>query len=442
MKVKLSEHFTYKKLLKFTLPSIAMMIFTSIYGVIDGFFVSNFAGETQFAGVNFIMPFIIVFGSIGFMFGSGGSALIAKTQGEGDNEKANRLFSLFVYAIFIAGVALSIVGIVFIEPIAVFLGASDAMLGYCVTYGRIILSVLPLNMLQYAFQTFFSTAEKPTLGFIVTLIAGFTNIILDALFIAVFKWGVAGAAVATAISQAVGGILPLIYFFRKNDSVLRLGKTNFDFNALVKAASNGVSEFLSNVAGAVVGMLYNAQLMKYAGESGVSAYGVLMYVGMIFFAIFIGYSMGTAPIVGYHYGAENKDEVKNVFRKSLVIIVITSVAMVCLALALSYPLSALFVGYNENLVAITLRAFGFYSFGFLFSGIAIYGSSFFTALNNGFVSALISFLRAMVFQVIAVLVFPLIWDVDGIWVSIVFADFAAACVSVICLLANKNKYNY
>ena len=442
MKVKLSEHFTYKKLLIFTLPSILMMIFTSIYGVVDGYFISNFAGEIPFSAINFIMPVILVLGSVGFMFGSGGSALIAKTLGEGDEKKANQLFSMFVYTIFIAGVVLSVLGIIFVRPVAEMLGASDNMMEYCVVYARIILAVLPLNMLQYAFQTFFSTAEKPTLGFVVTLIAGFTNIILDALFVAVFHWGVEGAALATAISQAVGGIIPLIYFFRPNKSILRLGKTNLDMRAMRKAMSNGLSEFLSNVSMSIVGMLYNAQLMKYAGEHGVSAYGVLMYVGFIFVAVFIGYSMGTAPIIGFHYGAENTAEVKNLLKKSLIAIGVTSVGMVLLALGLAYPLSMLFVGYNAALVEMTIRAFYFYSFCFLFAGLGIFGSSFFTALNDGLVSALISFLRTLVFQVIAVLIFPLIWELDGIWISAVFADFASAIVAVICLIANRKKYKY
>lgn len=442
MKIQLGEHFTYKKLLRFTLPSIAMMVFMSIYGVVDGFFVSNFAGEQPFTAVNFIYPFIMVLTAVGFMFGSGGSALIAKTQGEGDLKKANRLFSLFVYTICAAGVVLSILGIIFIRPIALWMGASEGMLGYCIIYGRIILAALPLSMLQYAFQTFFSTAEKPNLGFVVTLIAGGMNMLLDALFVAVFKWGVAGAAVATAFSQAVGGILPLIYFSRKNGSVLRLGKTNIDMAALAKASSNGMSEFLSNVASSVVGMLYNVQLMKYAGEQGVAAYGVLMYVCFIFYAIFIGYSMGSAPIVGYHYGAQNREEVKSVLRKSLWLAFITSAVMTALCIVLAKPLALLFVGYNPALVKLTTRAFIFYAFVFVFVGVGIFGSGFFTALNNGLVSAIISFLRVLVFQIAAVLLFPLIWETDGIWLSVVFAEFASTVLVAIFLLANKKKYGY
>lgn len=442
MKIELSDHFTYKKLFLFTLPSILMMIFTSIYSIVDGFFVSNFVGEIPFTAVNFIFPFLMVLGAVGFLFGSGGSALIAKTLGEGNKEKANKLFSLFVYIILIAGIVFSVLGIIFIRPIAVLLGASERMIGDCVLYGRIILVSLPFCMLQYAFQTFFVTAEKPTLGFVVTLIAGFANILLDALFVAVFHWGIVGAALATAISQLLGGMIPLIYFFSKNGSLLRLGKTNVDMRAIWKASSNGMSEFLSNIASAVIGMLYNAQLMKYAGENGVAAYGTIMYVGMIFFAVFMGYSMGTAPVIGFHYGAENTGEVKGILRKSLVITGITSVAMLAFSLALARPLSMLFVGYNQTLTELTVKAFYIYSFVFLFAGVAIFSSSFFTALNNGFVSALISTLRAAIFQVIAVLTLPLIWGTDGIWLSCVVADFAAVVIAVICLIANKKKYRY
>lgn len=442
MKIKLSEHFDYKKLLKFTFPSIIMMIFTSIYSIVDGFFVSNYCGEISFASVNYIFPALMVLGSVGFMFGSGGSALISKTLGENNKEKANRLFSLFVYLIFIIGLILAIIAFIFLPDIAKLLGASDIMIDDCVIYGRIILISLPLNMLQYAFQTFFITAERADLGFVVTLIAGITNIVLDALFVGVFKWGIVGAAIATTISQILGGLIPVIYFALPNKSTLRLGKTNIDMPSIWQAASNGSSEFLSNVSASIVSMLYNAQLMKYAGEDGVSAYGVLMYVGMIFFAIFIGYSMGCAPIIGYHYGAKNDNEVKNVYKKSLKIILITSISMFILSLSCAKPFSMLFVGYSDTLLEITTNAFYIYSFVFLFSGIAIFGSSFFTALNNGPISALISFLRTAVFQVICILLLPIFWEINGIWISIVFADFFASIVSVICLLSNKKRYKY
>ncbi|MBQ7335567.1 MAG: MATE family efflux transporter [Clostridia bacterium] len=318
MSIQLSDHFTYKKLMRFTLPSIVMMIFSSIYGVVDGFFVSNFAGKTPFAAVNFIMPFLMILGAVGFMFGTGGSALIAKLLGEGKKEKANRLFSLFVYVSAILGIVIAIIGILVIRPIASLLGAEEEMLENCVLYGRIILVALPLFMLQMEFQSFFITAEKPQLGLWATVISGVTNMVLDALLIAVFELGIAGAAVATAISQAVGGILPLVYFLSpKNNSLLHLTKTEFDGKALFKACTNGSSELMSNVSMSLVGMLYNFQLMKYTGEDGIAAYGVLMYVSMIFMAVFIGYSIGTAPVIGYHYGAENHAELKSLLKKAI-----------------------------------------------------------------------------------------------------------------------------
>lgn len=442
MRIQLSDHFTYNKLLRFTLPSIVMMIFTSVYGVVDGFFVSNFIGKTPFAAVNFIFPLLMVLGAIGFMFGSGGSALIAKTIGEGDLAKAKRLFSLFVYVSAAIGTMIAVVAFIFIRPIAAWLGATGTLLNDCVLYGRILLLALPAQMLQFEFQSFFVVAEKPQLGLYITLAAGLTNMVLDALLVAVFPLGLPGAAAATAISQVVGGVVPILYFARRNDSLLQLTKTQYDGAAMLKAAGNGSSEFLSNVAMSVVSMLYNAQLMGYAGENGVAAYGTMMYVSFIFVSIFIGYSVGTAPVIGYHYGAGNTDELKSILKKSLVLVGIASVGMLVASEALAKPLSLLFVGYDKELFHMTFRGFIIFSFSFIFSGIPIFASSFFTALNNGLVSALISFLRTVVFQVAAVLLLPLIWGLDGIWISIVVAEVAAAAIAVICWIANKRKYQY
>lgn len=443
MKIQLSDHFTYKKLFRFTLPSIVMMVFSSIYGVVDGFFVSNFVGKAAFTAVNFIMPFLMILGAVGFMFGTGGGALIAKTLGEKDPEKANSLFSLFVYVSAIVGAVLTLLGLAILRPVARWLGAEGVLLENCVIYGRIILFGLIAFMLQMEFQSFFVTAEKPQLGLIFTVASGVTNMILDALFVAVFKWGIVGAALATVCSQCVGGLAPIVYFFCKNSSLLRLGKTKLDGKALWKACTNGSSELMANVSMSLVGMLYNVQLMRYAGEDGVAAYGVLMYVTMIFLAVFIGYAVGTAPVIGYHFGAQNHEELRSLLRKSLVIIGSFSVAMVALAVLLASPLSKLFVGYDEALFALTKRAFYIYSFSFLFAGIAIYGSSFFTALSNGLISALISFLRTLVFQVAAVLIFPIIWKgVNGIWVSIVAAETMAAVVTVLFLILQRKRYHY
>ena len=442
MNIQLSDRFTYGKLFRFTLPSVVMMVFTSIYGVVDGFFVSNFVGKTPFAAVNFIFPFLMILGTVGFMFGAGGSALIARTMGEGDDHKAQRLFSLFVYVTAGCGVALGLIGFIFIRPIAAWLGAEGEMLENCVLYGRIILPVLPALMLQYEFQSFFITAEKPQLGLMVTVIAGVANMVLDALFTAVLPFGLAGAASATAISQALGGIIPLFYFGRRNSSRLRLCKTSFDGWALLKACTNGSSELMSNISMSIVSMLYNAQLIRYAGEDGIAAYGVLMYVSMIFMAIFIGYSTGVAPVVGYHFGADNRDELRSLYRKSTVIILASSAAMLGLAEVLARPLSAIFVGYDPVLFDMTVGAFGIYSFSFLFSGIAIFGSAFFTALNDGLTSALISFLRTLVFQVAAVLIFPLIWGLEGIWLSIVAAEVMAAVVTLAFLMGKRKKFHY
>lgn len=442
MSIQLSDHFTFKRLLRFTLPSIIMMIFTSIYGVVDGFFVSNYVGKTPFAAVNFIMPFLMILGSVGFMFGTGGSALISKTMGEGDNHRAKSLFSLFIYVAVACGIVIAVLGIIFIRPIADFLGAEGRMLEDCVTYGRVILIALPAYILQYEFQSFFATAGKPQLGLAVTVAAGVTNIVLDALFVAVFQFGLVGAAAATAISQCVGGIVPLIYFGRPNSSLLKLIKSKFDGKALLKACTNGSSELMSNISMSIVSMLYNVQLMKYAGEDGVAAYGVLMYVNMIFLAAFIGYSVGTAPVIGYHYGAGNQSELKSLLKKSIVVIGIFSITMLIAAESLAKPLALIFVAYDKALLDLTLHGFVIFSFSFLFAGMAIFGSSFFTALNNGLISALISFLRTLVFQIAAVMIFPLIWEIDGIWISIVAAELMAAIVTTLFLVGMRKKYHY
>ena len=442
--IRLSDHFNYSRLLKFTAPSIAMMVFTSIYGVVDGFFVSNFAGKTPFTAVNLIMPVLMIVATVGLMFGTGGTAIVAKTMGEGEREKANRYFSLFVYFAFGTGVVLAVAGIVFIRPIAVFLKAEGELLENCVTYATIILCALPFYVLQLLFQSFFVTAEKPHLGLAVTISSGVTNMVLDAVLVILLpqEYKLAGAAIATAMSQLVGGVAPLVYFFRKNSSLLKLTSTRFDGRAIVKAATNGSSEFMSNVSMSIVAMLYNARLMEYAGEDGVAAYGVMMYVSMIFSAAFIGYSIGTAPVVGYHDGAKNYAELKSVLRKSLIIIGAFGAAMVAAAQILAWPLAKMFVGYDDNLVDMTISGFRIFALSFVFTGFAIYSSGFFTALNDGLTSALISFLRTLVFQVAAVMILPEIWDLNGIWISIVAAEVMAVLLSVIFLITKRKKYHY
>lgn len=442
MTIQLSDHFTVGRLLRFTFPSIVMLIFTSIYGVVDGFFVSNFVGKTPFAAVNFIMPFLLVLGCVGFMFGTGGGALIAKTMGEGKREEANQIFSLLVYISLASGIVLAVLGLVLLRPVARLLGAQGQMLEDCVTYGRIILAAVPAYVLQYEFQCLFATAQKPKLGLYVTVAAGLTNVVLDALLVAVLPWGLQGAAVATALSQCMGGILPLLYFLRPNTSLLRLTRTRFDGKVVLKTCTNGSSELMSNISMSLVSMLYNVQLLRYAGENGVAAYGVLMYVNLVFQAAFLGYAVGTAPVVSYHYGAGNHRELQGLLRKSLAIVACFSVAMCGAAELLAKPLSVLFVGYDQELLGITLEGFAIYSFSFLFSGFAIFGSSFFTALNDGLVSALIAFLRTLVFQVLAVLLLPLFLGLRGIWLSIVTAEAMAVAVTAVLLAANRRKYHY
>lgn len=442
MNIQLSDHFNYKKMLRFTLPSIIMMIFTSIYGVVDGFFVSNYVGKTPFAAINFIMPVLMILGALGFMFGTGGSALISKYFGEGNSKKANSTFSMLVYITIITGIAIALIGIITISPVASLMGAKGQMHSDCVLYSKIILAALPFFMLQVAFQTLFVTAQKPVLGLYSTVISGITNMILDALFMAVFGWGIVGAALATAIAQAVGGLVPIIYFVRPNTSLLRLSKPELDFKALFKICTNGSSELMTNLSMSVVGILYNLQLMKYAGENGIAAYGVLMYVNFVFLSAFIGFSVGIAPVVSFHFGAKNHSELKSLLKKSMVVISIFAVSMFILAEVLASPLSHTFVGYDADLTKLTLKGFLIFSFSFLFAGYAIFISAFFTALNDGLTSAIISFLRSMVFQIINVIVLPVFWGINGIWISVIVAEFMAVLLSVMFLIIKKKKYNY
>ncbi len=442
MKIQLSEHFTYKKLIKFTLPTIIMLIFTSIYGVVDGIFISNCVGSNAFAAVNLIMPAIMILGSIGFMMGTGGSALVSKTIGEGDNKKANEYFSMLIYLLIIVGLILTVVGIIFIRPVASLLGAEGDILNYAVTYGRTLLIALIAFLLQNCFQSFLVVAEKPQMGLIISICAGITNMVLDFLFIYVLKMGVFGAALATGISQVVGGVIPFVYFIRKDNSQLRIVKAKFDRKAILQACSNGSSEMLTNISASLVNMLYNMQLMKFAGPNGVAAYGIIMYVGFIFSGTYLGYGVGSAPIIGYHYGAENKEELKSLFKKSLKLLGVAAIVMTLCAEGLSKLLASIFVSYDTELLAMTVTAIRLYALSYLLSWFNIFASSFFTALNNGPVSAIISFMRTLVFETSMIFILPAILGLNGVWLAIGVAEILAFFVSGGLLIYNRKKYEY
>ena len=442
MQIQLSDHFTYGKLFRFTAPSVGMMIFTSIYGIVDGIFVSNFVGKTAFAAVNLIMPFLMIFGALGFMLGTGGCALISKTMGEGKRDKANELFSMFIAVSAAVSLVITVVGILVLRPVSVALGAEGAMVEDCVVYGRILLSTLVFFILQNEFQSYCVAAERPRMGLWITVAAGVTNILLDAVFVAGLGWGLAGAAAATAVSQLVGGVIPLAYFAMPNGSILRLRKFRFDGRALLRSCINGSSELVSNLSLSLVSMLFNFQLIRFAGEDGIAAYGVIMYVNFIFVGVFLGYSFGVAPVVSYHYGADNLEELKSLRKKSLVIVAFAAALLTAVAELLSGAMAGVFVGYDPALYAMTVRGFRIYALAFLGMGFNMFGSSFFTALNDGPVSALISFLRAFLFQVGAILVLPVILGLDGIWFSVVAAEGLALAVMVVCFVKKQKKYGY
>ena len=442
MKIQLSDHFNYPRLLRFTLPSITMMIFTSVYGVVDGFFISNFVGITPFAAINLIMPMAMILGAVGFMFGAGGSALVSATLGANRNQQAQQIFSLLIYVAGTISLILAVLGFALMKPISLWLGADQLMLPYCVTYGRILMLSLPAFILQNVFQSFLITAEKPAIGLVVTIAAGVTNILLDALFIVVFQWGITGAAAATATAQCVGGIIPLVYFIRKNSSLLRLGKTRFDGKALITTCTNGLSELVNNISMSLVSILYNFQLMRLAKENGVAAYGAVVYVGFIFVAVFLGYSIGVAPVIGFHYGAQNHAELKGLFRKSNLLVCIGSVILAAIAFGLARPLARLFVGDAPGLTDMTITAFRYFALSVLFCGFSIFGSAFFTALSNGFISAVISFLRTMVFQIAAVLILPIFLGLDGIWYSLSVAEVMAMLVTFFFYWRKRSVYHF
>lgn len=442
MRIQLSDHFTLGKLLRFTLPSVIMMIFSSIYGVVDGIFVSNYAGKIPFAAINLIMPYLMVFGTLGFMVGTGGTALISKTLGLGNKREANEIFSMLTVVCIVGGGVLMGISMALLRPAAILLGAEGEILENCVTYGMIVQSALIAYILQYAFQSFCVTAEKPNLSLAMMVVAGVCNIVLDALFVAVFRWGLVGAAVATAVSQFVGAVIPIIYFLRPNSSLLRLGTFRWNGKALLRTCTNGSSELMSNLSMSLVGMLYNVQLLRFAGEDGVAAYGVIMYVNMIFLAVFIGFSIGSAPLFGFNHGAQNHQELQSLFRKSMGILSTTALLMTASAFLLARPLAAIFVGYDRELLEMTTRGFLIYSLSFLLCGFNIFGSSLFTALNNGLISAVISFLRTLVCQIIALLVLPALFQLDGIWASIVLAELAALVLTAFFTIKYRKQYHY
>lgn len=442
-KIQLSDHFTYGKLLRFTLPSIVMMVFTSIYSVVDGFFISNFAGKTAFAALNLIWPFLMILGGMGFMIGTGGTALVSRYLGAGQEERARRYFSMLVEFTALLGLILTAIGLIFMEPIARFLGATEEMIPDCVLYGRIVIAFNVAFMFQNVFQSFLVAAEKPRLGLVATVSAGVTNMVLDALLVGVFRWGLAGAALATGLSQTVGAVIPMVFFLnRENGSALHFSFTPMEAHPLLQACGNGASELMSNISGSIAAMVYNFQLLKFLGEDGVSAYGVIMYVGFIFVAIFVGYSIGSAPIISFHFGAENREELKNMFRKSYLLMAVWGIAMALAAYLLAGPLAKLFVGYDRQLCELTVHAMQLHCLAFLFTGANIFTSSLFTALNDGTVSAAVSFARSMVLQIATVLLLPGLMGPDGLWLAALATDTCALVIDICVLGGNRKKYGY
>ena len=442
MSIQLSDHFTYRKLAAFVLPTIAMMVLTSVYTMVDALFISHYAGEIALAAVNFVFPVIMLLGGLGFMFGTGGTALVAKTFGQGDSTQARRYFTQITLLAALIGCAMATLGILFLPEVCLLLGGTQDIIPDAVLYGRIMLGFLPCCILQCSFQALLVAAEKPKMAFWLSVAGGVTNIALDLLFVVVFDWGLAGAAWATGLSQAVAGLVPVLYFSRPNDSLLRFVRTGLDVRPMLQACSNGASELVTGVSASFVGMLYNYQLLQYYGENGVAAYGVVMYVAFLFGSIIFGYDMGSNPLFAYNHGAENHAELRNLFRKSLVLITGGGGLLCVAALCLSYPMAYLFVGYNAELTALAQYAFCVFAVYFALHGYNIFASGLFTAMNNGFISALIAFSRTFLFQAAAVLLLPLLFGADGIWWSAAAAEVLALFISVFLVLRYRKRYGY
>lgn len=442
MQFRLSGHFTYRRLLRFVISPILMMICTSIYGVIDGFFVSNFIGKTAFAAVNLMMPVYLVAVAIGFMIGEGGNAIISKTLGEGNRILANQYFSLLVYVSSFIGLLLSIGGWLFIPQIAAGLGAHGELSRYCITYGRIILASQCFYVLQNVFQSFFIASGKPDLSLKVAIAAGLTNALLDLIFIVVLQWGIVGAAWATALGQMAGSLIPLFYFMHRNSSFLRLTSTPLYPKILLKTFTNGSSDMVSVLSGSVVSIIYNYQLMAFAGENGLAAYGAMMYVNFIFMSIFLGYASGSAPLISFQHGAKNYPELHNLFKKSLILVSAAGIIITLIAEISAYPILKMFVGYDQELLLMSVHGFRIYSVAFLFMGLNIWGTAFFTALNNGLISAAISFLRTFGFELAAILLLPRWLGIDGVWSAIFTAEFCSVLVTACFIIKKRSYYRY
>ena len=440
--IQLSDHFTCGRLVRFTLPSITMMIFTSIYGMVDGFFVSNYVGAVPFAALNLVIPFIMILSAAGFMFGTGGTALVSMTLGMGDHKKANEIFSLLTYLLIACGTVLGLIGYMIAPWISRVLGSTDEMLPYAILYIRVNMIGIPFFMLQHLFQSFLVTAERPKLGLVVTILSGCANMALDWLFVGVLGLGLGGAAEATVISEVVGGVVPLVFFFLPNSTILRLGKTHMDARAVWKSCTNGSSEFLSNCASSIIGMLYNRQLMSYIGTDGVAAYGVIMYVNFIFVGIYFGYTMGTAPVIGYHYGAGNSDELHSIFEKTIRMMLIVSTLLTAAAELSAVFLVRIFVGYDPGLLELTVHGFRIYTIAFLFMGFNIFGSGFFTALNNGAVSAFLSVARSIGFQLTSIYLLPYLFGANGLWMVVVVSDGLCLILTIVMWAHYRKMYHY
>lgn len=438
----IAQEFNLISLLRFVAPTVVMLVFMSLYQMVDAVFVSKFVGENALSALNIVYPFPSIVIAVSIMLATGGSAIIARNMGEGKEKEAKENFSFIVLVGAVIGVAIATAGILFIEPLIYMLGATPSLYDYCYEYLFILVLSVPLSVFQMLFQSFFVTAGKPHLGLTLTVLGGVSNIVLDYVFIVLCGFGVSGAALATSIGYSIPGLFGLIYFAVSRKGTLYFVKPVFRWGVLFKCCINGSSEMVNNLAVAVTTFLFNVLMLKYEGEAGVAAITIVLYAQFLMTSAFMGFSSGIAPVVSFNYGSGNVRQLKKIFKISVWVIAVVSAAVFVIAETCSDVVIMVFTPAGSEVFGLTKYGFAIFSFSFLCTGMNIFASALFTAFSNGKISAILSFLRTFVFLTACLLFLPLFWGVDGIWLAVPVAEVMALFVSVYYLVRFKKVYQY
>ena len=436
----LSRAYTLSGLVRFALPSMVMMVFLSVYTIVDGIFISNFVGTLALGAVNIIFPLISLEMGLGIMLATGSNAIIARRLGEGDAALARQNFSLVVLVAVVCGLMVEGLALLFLPQIIDLLGASAAQYPYCRDYPRAMLLFAPALFLQVGFQSYFVTAGRPKLGLLVMVGAGLVNIGLDYLLIP--RLGVAGAGLATGLGYMVPAMAGLCFFARPRGGDLYLVRPSLERGLLWRACLNGSSEMVSNMANAVSTFLFNIMFMRCYGEDGVAAITMALYFQFVFAAVYFGYSGGVAPIISYKFGNGDTAGLRQVVRDSFRFILGISLLNFTVAILVSAPALLLFAGGNREVASIAQEGFPLFAVSFLFAGVGIFASNMFTALSDGVTSALISFMRTLLFLALAILLLPLVFKEAGLWAAISVAEGMGALVALVCLVLRRPQYQY